>query len=213
MSDDLVVVIDDDVSVRRALGNLLDSVGLTHLACAAPEDLSEADLAGRPACLVLDVRMPGCNGLDFHEAFAARHPEVPVIFITGHGDVPMSVRAMKAGAIEFLTKPFREQDLLDAIYAGLAQSRQRLAREAEHDDLRRRHASLSPRECEVMAMIVDEGLQSKQIAAKLGLSEITVKLCRGSLMKKLGAASPVDLGMMAERLKGPDPIASHPLAN
>jgi FixJ family two-component response regulator len=101
MSDDLVVVIDDDVSVRRALGNLLDSVGLTHLACAAPEDLSEADLAGRPACLVLDVRMPGCNGLDFHEAFAARHPEVPVIFITGHGDVPMSVRAMKAGAIEF----------------------------------------------------------------------------------------------------------------
>jgi FixJ family two-component response regulator len=127
---------------------------------------------------------------------------VPVIFITGHGDVPMSVRAMKAGAIEFLTKPFREQDLLDAIYAGLAQSRQRLAREAEHDDLRRRHASLSPRECEVMAMIVDEGLQSKQIAAKLGLSEVTVKLCRGSLMKKLGAASPVDLGMMAERLKG-----------
>lgn len=200
-TSDLVLVIDDDPSMRKALGNLLNSVGLGCLALASPEGLKAVDLTGRVACLVLDVRMPGCNGLDFHEAFAHEHPAIPVIFITGHGDVPMSVRAMKGGAIEFLTKPFREQDLLDAIYVGLAQSRQHQTKGQESDDLRRRYASLSPREREVMAMIVDDGLQTKQIAARLGLSEITVKLCRSALMKKLGAASQVDLGMAAERLK------------
>ena len=195
-----VILIDDDPSVRRAMSNLMASAGLDFHACAVPADLDGFAWPGRPTCMVLDVRMPGHNGLDFQERFRAAHPEVPVIFVTGHGDVPMSVRAMKAGAIEFLTKPFREQDLLDAIHAGLAQSREVNARNLGLDDLLVRHASLTVREHEVMGMIID-GLLTKQIAGRLGLSEITVKVCRAALMKKMGTNSLVELGMIAERLR------------
>lgn len=197
--DGLVLVLDDDASVRQALANLLQSVGLAVRPFATAAELDAIALPEVPVCLVLDVRMPGRNGLDIHDDVRRRWPALPVIFLTGHGDIPMSVRAMKSGAIEFLTKPFREQDLLDAIHTGLAASRANLDRLREIDALQRRHAALSPREREVMALIV-EGQLSKQIAARLALSEITVKVCRAALMKKLGATTLVELGVIAERL-------------
>lgn len=195
-----VILIDDDPSVRKAMSNLMESVGLDFHAFAEPAELDGYAWPARPTCMVLDVRMPGRNGLDFHEEFRTAHAEVPVIFVTGHGDVPMSVRAMKAGAIEFLTKPFREQDLLDAIHVGLVQSREAHSRGLDQDDLLVRHSSLTAREHEVMAMIIG-GLLTKQIAGRLGLSEITVKVCRAALMKKMRTTSLIELGRIAERLR------------
>jgi FixJ family two-component response regulator len=199
MTDPLVLVLDDDPSIRKALINLLQSVGLEARAFASAAEFADFALPDRPACLVLDVRMPERNGLDVQDDVRRRHPDLPVVFITAHGDIPMSVRAMKAGAIEFLTKPFREQDLLDAIHAGLARSRASRDRTGALAALRARHATLSAREREVMALIV-AGQLTKQIAARLGLSEITVKVCRAALMKKMEAASLVELGALAERL-------------
>lgn len=195
-----VILIDDDPSVRKAMSNLMESVGLDFHAFAEAAELDGFPWPARPTCMVLDVRMPGRNGLDFHEEFRTAHPEIPVIFVTGHGDVPMSVRAMKAGAIEFLTKPFREQDLLDAIHVGLVQSREAHLRGLDQDDLLVRHSSLTAREHEVMGMIIG-GLLTKQIAGRLGLSEITVKVCRAALMKKMRTTSLIELGRIAERLR------------
>jgi FixJ family two-component response regulator len=194
-----VFVVDDDESVRRALSSLIRSVGLAvELFPSAHEFLQAVPREG-PACLVLDVRLPGVGGLELQRELAATHRQIPIIFITGHGDIPMSVRAMKAGAVEFLPKPFRDQDLLDAIQHALARSvelRQRLQMVAE---LRQRAEKLTPREREVMALVV-RGLLNKQIAAELGTSEVTVKIQRGQMMQKMRAESVPDLVRMSERL-------------
>jgi FixJ family two-component response regulator len=197
--DGAVLIIDDDPSMRQALENLFDSVGMATHSFASPREFLGWPLPDMPLCLILDIRMPGRNGLDFQQDLAPIHEHIPVVFITAHGDIPMSVRAMKAGAIEFLTKPFKDQDLLDAIYAGLAQSRAHRHEAAAAADLRLRYASLSGRERQVMGMIL-EGQLSKQIAANLGLSEITVKVCRSQMMRKMKATSLLDLGRMAERI-------------
>jgi FixJ family two-component response regulator len=195
----IVFVIDDDPSVRSALEDLLGSVGLnTHL-FASTQEFLESDRPDLPACLVLDIRMPGQSGLDFQRAMVTLNIKLPVIFITAHGDIPMSVRAMKAGAIEFLTKPFRDQDLLDAIQAGLEKDRTRRHEEAVATELGAKLADLNTGERDVMSLVIG-GLLNKQIAARLGVSEITVKVRRGSLMRKMGARSLADLVRMAERL-------------
>lgn len=196
----LVLLLDDDPSIRKALENLLQSIGLAVHAFASAKEFDAFAMPDRPTCLVLDVRMPGRNGLDLYDDLRKRHPDLPVVFITGHGDIPMSVRAMKAGAIEFLTKPFREQDLLDAIDIGLARSRAMREKVLAGNDLRSRYATLTSREREVMAMIL-AGQLSKQIAARLGLSEITVKVCRAALMKKLGVSSLVELGIVSAKIE------------
>jgi FixJ family two-component response regulator len=195
----VVVVIDDDASVRAALDNLLNSVGLAVQTFASIGEFLTWEIPRTSVCLVLDVRMPGKNGLDFQQELLKSHREIPVVFITAHGDIPMSVRAMKAGAIEFLTKPFRDQDLLDAVYAGLAKSRARRDEIAAVGGLRSRYDSLSAREREIMNFVIN-GQLTKQIAAKLHLSEITVKVCRGQIMKKMGATSLLELGRMSEKL-------------
>jgi FixJ family two-component response regulator len=191
--------VDDDASVRDALRRLIRSVGLrVELFGSAPEFL-QWQRPDAPSCLVLDVRMPGLSGLDLQRQMADADIHIPVIFITGHGDIPMSVRAMKAGAVEFLTKPFRDQDLLDAIQVALEQSRAERQRAAEMARLRERFASLTPREREVMPLVVS-GLLNKQVAAEIGTSETTVKVHRSQLMRKMGADSLVDLVRMAGRL-------------
>jgi FixJ family two-component response regulator len=194
-----VVVIDDDPSVRKALTNLLGSVGLNTHTFASTNEFLAWSIPDAPICMVLDVRMPGKNGLDFQQEFSKSHVEIPVVFITAHGDIPMSVRAMKSGAIEFLTKPFKDQDLLDAIYAGLEKSQTRRHEIMAIADLRARYEALSARERQVMDMVV-RGQLSKQIAAALRLSEITVKVCRGQVMRKMQATSLLELGRMSERL-------------
>jgi FixJ family two-component response regulator len=195
-----VIVIDDDSDVRDALSRLLRSVGLqARLHGSVPEFLSAGSPAG-PACLVLDVRLPGQSGLDLQRELASSGIRLPIIFITGHGDIAMSVQAMKGGAIEFLTKPFRDQDLLDAVRSGLEQNRRQRERDRAVEQLLSRYNSLTPREREVMAAVV-AGRLNKQIAADIGLSEVTVKLHRGNLMRKMGAASVAKLAQMAERLK------------
>jgi len=195
-----VIVIDDDHAVRDALGRLLRSVGLrVHLYGSAPEFLNAGPPDG-PACLVLDVRLPGQSGLDFQRELANSDVRLPIIFITGHGDIAMSVQAMKGGAIEFLTKPFREQDLLDAVQSGIERDRRRREKDEAAAQFIARYDSLTPREREVMAAIV-AGRLNKQIAGDLGLSEVTVKLHRGNLMRKMAAASVAELVRMAERLK------------
>ena len=199
VADNAIVVIDDDPSVRKALTNLFNSVGLTAHAFASIREFLAWTIPDAPICMVLDVRMPGKNGLEFQQEFSKSHAEIPVVFITAHGDIPMSVRAMKSGAIEFLTKPFRDQDLLDAIYAGLEKSRTRRNEMTALTDLRMRYESLSERERQIMEMVVS-GQLSKQIAARLRLSEITVKVCRGQIMRKMQAASLLELGRMSERL-------------
>ncbi|RML49573.1 LuxR family DNA-binding response regulator [Pseudomonas amygdali pv. morsprunorum] len=196
----IIYVIDDDLSVRSSLEDLLASVGLRSLLFGSTKEFMEASRPDAPGCLILDIRMPGMSGLDFQEHMAKSGIFLPVIFITGHGDIPMSVRAMKAGAIEFLTKPFREQDLLDAIQQGLAQDRSRRQSAAIEARLQRRHASLNQGEQQVMALVVS-GLLNKQIAAQLNVSEITVKVRRGSVMRKMEADSLADLVKFAERLK------------
>ncbi|UYO45949.1 response regulator [Rhodopseudomonas palustris] len=195
----IVIVIDDDPSVRKSLTNLLQSVGLDARTFASIEEFLRWPLPDAAVCMVLDIRMPGRNGLDFQQDLASSDGAVPIIFITAHGDIPMSVRAMKAGAIEFLTKPFRDQDLLDAIQTGLELSRSRREEIAAASILMSRYESLSGRERQVMEFVVS-GQLTKQIAAKLGLSEITVKVCRANLMKKMCAGSMLELGKMSERL-------------
>ena len=195
-----VAVVDDDLSVREALRNLLSSVGLDIHTFASTHEFLAWSIPDTPICLVLDVRMPGQNGLDFQQELFRTRVEIPVVFITAHGDIPMSVRAMKFGAIEFLTKPFRDQDLLDAIYLGLQTSQIRRNEKTMTADLRARYDSLSVRERQVMDMILD-GKLTKQIAAKFALSELTVKVCRAQIMRKMEAASLLELGRMSERLE------------
>ena len=194
-----VVLVDDDPSIRDAVRRLLQSVGLRVDVFESVQALAGRGLPKGPACLVLDVRLPGQNGLDFQAALAKARVPLPVIFITGHGDIPMSVRAMKAGAVEFLTKPFRDQDLLDAILLAVERDRTRLQADAGIADLRSRAAELTAREFEVMRGVAS-GLANKQIANELGLSEITVKAHRGQVMRKMNARSIADLVRMADKL-------------
>ena len=195
----IVFVVDDDPSVRRAIKRLVESVGLhVELFGSATEFInsSHPDVA---SCLVLDIRLPGISGLDFQRELVQAKNDIPMIFITAHGDIPMTVRAMKAGAVEFLTKPFRDQDLLDAIQVGLERDRVRRQRQAETAMLRERLESLTPREREILPLVVS-GLLNKQVAAEIGATEATVKVHRSQLMRKMGAASLADLVRMSEKM-------------
>ncbi|HTJ92984.1 MAG TPA: response regulator [Pararobbsia sp.] len=195
----IVFVVDDDRSLREALGSLFRSVGLRVEAYASAPDLLRHTLPDVPSCLVLDVRLPGLSGLEFQTQLAKADIQLPIIFMTGHGDIPMTVRAMKAGAIDFLAKPFRDQDLLDAVAAALARDEARRRNDRTLSDLRERHSALTSREREVLGFVTT-GLLNKQIAARMGLSEITVKIHRGHMMKKMDARSVADLVKMAEQL-------------
>jgi FixJ family two-component response regulator len=194
-----VIVIDDDPAIRESIGSLVRSVGLQAKLHASVDEFLKAGRPDGPACLVLDIRLPGRSGLDFQRELAAANIHLPIIFITGHGDIPMSVTAMKGGAIEFLTKPFRDQDLLDAIQFGIERDRARLEDEKALAGLRARLETLTPREREVMALVAT-GRLNKQIAYEIGVSEITVKVHRGQVMRKMRAASLPDLARMADRL-------------
>jgi FixJ family two-component response regulator len=203
--DPNVIVIDDDPDVREGLGRLLRSVGFQFMLLSSVADFFKADLPDGPICLVLDVRMPGQSGLDLQrELSRGTKRQLPIVFITGHGDIPMTVQAMKGGAIEFLTKPFRDQDLLDAIALGHSQDRARLENEEYLSELQLRYESLSPREREVMASVV-AGRLNKQIAADLAIREVTVKVHRGQAMRKMQALSLPDLARMSDKLQIPLP--------
>ncbi len=195
----VVCIVDDEVDVREGLGSLLRSVGHRVALFASAAEFLRQERQPVPSCIVLDVRLPGLSGLDFQAELARRAIDLPIIFITGHGDIPMTVRAMKAGAVEFLTKPVREQDLLDAVRVALERDRERLSREGRLSDLRGRLASLSPREREVVALVTI-GRMNKQTAAEIGISEITVKVHRHNAMRKLGAKSLADLVRIADVL-------------
>ena len=194
-----ILVIDDDPDVRASVGRLLRSLGLEVQLFASIADFLGSEPPDGPTCLVLDVRLPGQSGLDLQRELAAAKRELPIVFITGHGDIPMSVQAMKGGAIEFLTKPFRDQDLLDAIQLGLSRDRARREKEKSLADLRECFASLSPREREIMIQVA-RGRLSKQIAFDIGIAEATVKVHRSRAMQKMKAGSLPELGRMAERL-------------
>jgi FixJ family two-component response regulator len=202
----VVYVIDDDTSVRAAIRNLLESIPLNVKTCASPQEFLSIAHLDSPSCLVLDIRLPEGNGLDFQAALTQMGIHIPIIFITGHGDVAMSVRAMKGGAVEFLTKPFRHQELLDAIYHAVDRDRASRRQQAEQENLRHRYESLTPREKDVMALVV-VGLSNKQIASQIGIRQGTVKFHRGKVMVKMQADSVASLVRIVERLEVPRPKA------
>ena len=203
----LVFVIDDDPSVRTSLKFLISTVGLQVESFESAEAFLRGRLPDGPSCLVLDVRLHGMSGLDFQRELAARNLSTPIVFITGHGDIPMSVRAMKAGAVEFLTKPFRDQDLLDAIRIALDRDQARRDQEKNAKDLQQRFESLTPREHEVVSMVVS-GMLNKQIAGQLGTAENTVKVHRSRAMGKMHAQSVAELVRMVEKVKPSSPNAA-----
>lgn len=194
-----VIIVDDDALVRSAMDSLFRSIGLRTLTFDSAQTLFEHRLPKGPSCLVMDVRLPRMNGLEIQAKLMERGDRAPIVFITGHGDIPMSVRAMKAGAIDFLAKPFRDQDIIDAVETALDRDRKRLEDEDAIAAAAQRQASLTPREREVMERVV-AGLMNKQIAADLGLSEITVKLHRGSMMRKMGVRTVADLVRLSEAI-------------
>ena len=198
-----IVVVDDDVSVREALNNLFRSVGLQVETFATAQEFFSNKRSSVPACLVLDVRLPGLSGLDVQRQLAEVGSEIPIVFITAHGDIPMSVRAMKAGAVEFLPKPFRDQDLLDAVRQAIDRDRQARSILAERAELQERYQTLTSREQEVMGFVI-QGVINKQIAARMNISEPTVKLHRGRLMHKMRAESLVDLIKISQKLGVPE---------
>jgi len=195
----VVFVIDDDASVRDAISSLIRSVGLRAEVFASVSQFLAQKRSSTSSCLILDVRLPGVSGLEFQSELSKANAEIPIIFITGHGDIPMTVKAMKAGAVEFLTKPFRDQDLLDAIQVALERARVKEEKDRAVSDLKRNFSNLTPREQEVMAWITG-GLLNKQVAAEIGVTEITVKVHRGNVMRKMAAKSFADLVRMADLL-------------
>jgi FixJ family two-component response regulator len=195
----IVYVVDDDAAIRDALRSLLASMGMRVEVFGSAAEFLKSNLADAPSCLVLDVRLPGVSGLDFQAELTRANIQVPIIFITGHGDIPMTVRAMKAGAVEFLTKPIRDQDLLDAVQLGLDRDRARREAGKAVSAVRARYESLTPREQEVIALVTT-GLMNKQIAAEMDVSEITAKVHRGNVMRKMGAKSLAELVRMADLL-------------
>jgi len=196
----VVHIIDDDESMRSALDTLFRSVDLQTRCYKSAQEFVESDRSDVAGCLVLDIRMPGLSGLDFQDKLAELGIELPVVLMTGHGDIPMTVRGMKAGAVDFLPKPFREQDMLDAVSAAISRDAERREKRQKVGDLEQRFSSLSPREQQVMEMVT-RGLLNKQVAGELGLSEITVKIHRGAVMRKMGARTLPDLVRMAETLR------------
>jgi FixJ family two-component response regulator len=199
-STSCVIVIDDDTEFRDSLGRLLRSAGLQPHLFSSIADFLESEPPDSPTCLVLDVRLPGRSGLDFQRDLGAASVRLPIVFITGHGDIPMSVKAMKAGAIEFLTKPFRDQDFLDAVNDGLARDRARRDEEESLKALKERFDELTPRECMILIRVA-EGRLNKQIAGEMGITETTVKVHRSNMMKKVGATSVAELCRMVDKLK------------
>jgi FixJ family two-component response regulator len=198
-SQPIVFVVDDDPSMRNALTNLFRSVDLRVEAFGSAHELLQSKLPDVPSCLVLDIRLPRLSGLDFQIELQNANIHIPIIFVTGHGDIPMTVRAMKAGAVDFLTKPFRDQDMLDAVATAIERDRKRRKDEKIISDLQALFKTLTPREGEVLALVA-AGLMNKQIAAEIGIAEITVKIHRGHIMKKIGARSLADLVRISEML-------------